>query len=80
MTELPQEIRQTEPRYPEAFHIYIQLYLTEVVHFSEYNWPVFSGLNRPTTVLVVFFGCDKLCVCVSAVLGVYLMYQTHLLQ
>ena len=29
--ELPQEIRQAEPRYPEAFLIYIQLYLTEVV-------------------------------------------------
>ena len=29
--ELSQEIRQAEPRYPEAFHIYIQLYLTEVV-------------------------------------------------
>ena len=31
VTELSQEIRQPEPRYPETFHIYVQLYLTEVV-------------------------------------------------
>ena len=30
-------------------------------HLTEYNWPVFSGMSRPTTVLVVFFGCDKQC-------------------
>ena len=31
VTELSQETRQTEPRYPETFHIYVHLYLTGVV-------------------------------------------------
>ena len=30
-TEFSQEIHQAESRYPETFHIYVHLYLTEVI-------------------------------------------------
>jgi len=73
-----QEIQQPEPRYPEIVHIYLlHIYLTEVGVTREYNWPVISDMNRPITVHVMLFGCDKqcvrACVCVCVVLGVNLM-------
>jgi len=33
------------------------------LHATEYKWPVISDMNKPTTVHVMFFGCDKQCVC-----------------